>query len=71
MDELVTSLLDCGLYSACSGLHGEVQKTGCGRIQTELMSVCDNIFKEISSKCCGGIKKFRSVVNYVGINCSC
>ena len=38
MDELVTSLLNRGLHSACSGLHGEIQTIGCGRIETELIS---------------------------------
>ena len=37
MDELVTSLLDRGMYSTRGSLHGEVQAAGCGRIETELI----------------------------------
>ena len=62
MDELVTSLLDRGLHSACSDLHRKVQKTGCGRIQTELADVLRKY---------GGIKNLISVVKSIQINGSC
>lgn len=37
MDELVTSLLDRGVYSACCSLQSEVQETGRRRVKTELI----------------------------------
>ena len=37
MDELVTSLLDRGVYSACCIIQSEVQETGRRRVKTELI----------------------------------
>ena len=37
MDELVTSLLDRGVYSACCSIQSEVQETGRRRVKTELI----------------------------------
>ena len=37
MDELVTSLLDRGVYSACCCIQSEVQETGRRRVKTELI----------------------------------
>ena len=45
MDELVTSLLNSGLYSAYSVLQGKIQTSGCGRIKTELISMIASIKK--------------------------
>ena len=45
MDELVTSLLDRGLYSTRGSLHGEVQAAGCGRVETELICYSNQLEK--------------------------
>ena len=48
MDELVTSLLDRGVYPTHGSVHGEIQAAGCRPVETEL--ICDRNQLERSAK---------------------